>query len=143
MSESIIEILRSQGFRITKVRRGIIEGLADAPQPLSALEILHILKSSLPKLNKTTIYRELDFLISNSIVSEIDILEGMKRYELVTSSHHHHHLVCTDCHSIQCVEMENDLDDLERKIKVRHKFFVKSHILEFFGRCSRCEEKRA
>jgi Fur family ferric uptake transcriptional regulator len=143
MSESIIETLRSQGFRITKVRRGIIQGLADAPQPLSALEILHLLKSSLPKLNKTTIYRELDFLISNSIVSEIDILEGMKRYELVTSSHHHHHLVCTDCHTIQCVEMENDLDHLERKIKARHKFSVKSHILEFFGRCSRCEEKRA
>ncbi len=141
MLESIIETLRSKGFRITKVRRSIIETLADAPQPLSALELLQLLKTTHAKLNKTTIYRELDFLVSNSLVSQIDILEGMKRYELVTSSHHHHHLVCTDCNVIQCVEMENDLDVLEQKIQSRHKFTVKSHILEFFGRCSQCEAK--
>jgi Fur family ferric uptake transcriptional regulator len=142
MTESIIESLRSQGFRITKVRRGVIEMLTNASQPLSALEILQSIKNTLPNVNKTTIYRELDFLTSHEIVSEIDILEGMKRYELVTSSHHHHHLVCTDCNSIQCVEMENDLDELERRIRARHQFTVRSHILEFFGCCSRCEEKR-
>ncbi len=141
MVESIIESLRSRGFRITKVRRGVLEMLTSASQPLSAPEILQLIKNTLPNVNKTTIYRELDFLTSEGIVSEIDILEGMKRYEIATASHHHHHLVCTDCNSIQCVEMENDLDELEQKIRARHNFTVQSHVLEFFGHCSRCERK--
>ncbi len=137
-AEEVISDLRARGFRITKVRRAIASELIAAGQPRSALELLEALKVAGLNVNKTTVYRELDFLQANRIVTEIDLLDGMKRYEMVLADHHHHHLVCTQCKNIQCVEMDNDLDELERRLQKRHGFRVESHVLEFFGICSGC-----
>ena len=134
-----IERLKEQGFRITKVRRALVELIADASQPLSAIDLLAELSIRDLSVNKTTVYRELDFLLLHHAIIEIDLLDGMKRYELLRSEEHHHHLVCTKCRKIQCIEMNNDLDDLEKRIRRRHQFRVESHILEFFGLCSACE----
>ncbi len=135
---ALLQELRERKFRITKVREAVIELLCESLQPLSAPELLGALgQRSLP-VNKTTVYRELDFLVDNKVVSEIDILDGTKRYEVVPPDHHHHHLVCTECGKIQCVEMEHDLDAIERKIQRSYKFRIDSHVLEFFGRCASC-----
>ncbi len=133
-----LEQLRSLGFRITNVRRGLIEIFGTTQQPLSAIQILNFLKDRSLDVNKTTVYRELDFLMANEVISELDLLDGMKRYELRHANHHHHHLVCTSCQKIQCVEMNNDLDEVESRIKSRYHFNVKVHVLEFFGLCSKC-----
>lgn len=138
-SEQLIEALRTKGFRITKIRQAMIEALVAARQPVSAPQLLEQVSEKHPSVNKTTIYRELDFLADNKILSEIDILDGMKRYEILHPNHHHHHLVCTSCRDIQCVEVpHHDLHALEGKIQQTHKFTVQSHVLEFFGLCEKC-----
>jgi Fe2+ or Zn2+ uptake regulation protein len=138
-AEQLIDALRTKGFRITKIRQAMIEALVDASQPVSAPELLEQVSQKHPSVNKTTIYRELDFLADNKILSEIDILDGMKRYELLHPDHHHHHLVCTSCKDIQCVEVpHHDLHALEGKIQQTHDFTVQSHVLEFFGLCRKC-----
>ena len=138
-SEKIIELLRTQGFRITKIRQAMLEIFTATRKPRSVQEILATIALKHPTVNKTTIYRELEFLTTNSIVNEIDILDGMKRYELHESGHHHHHLVCNECKEIQCVEVpHHDLDALENRINKSHKFKITSHVLEFFGLCQNC-----
>jgi Fe2+ or Zn2+ uptake regulation protein len=138
-AEQLIEALRTKGFRITKIRHAMIECLVGASQPISAPQLLERVAQKHPSVNKTTIYRELDFLADNKILSEIDILDGMKRYEILHPNHHHHHLVCTSCRDIQCVEVpHHDLHALEGTIQKTHKFTVQSHVLEFFGLCAKC-----
>lgn len=135
----LIEALRAKGFRITKIRQAMITALVQAQQPLSAPQLLEHIAQDHPSVNKTTIYRELDFLADNQILSEIDILDGMKRYEILHPDHHHHHLVCTTCGDIQCVEVpHHDLHALEERIQQHHSFKVQSHVLEFFGLCHKC-----
>lgn len=135
----IVTSLRESGFRITKIRQAMLQVFADAKQPQSAQEILAALSPKHPTVNKTTVYRELEFLVKNSVISELDILDGMKRYELLESGHHHHHLVCKECRDIQCVEVpHHDLDALENRIQRSHNFKVTSHVLEFFGVCKNC-----
>lgn len=138
-AEQLISALRTKGFRITKIRQAMIEALVAANQPVSAPQLLEQVSQTHPSVNKTTIYRELDFLAENLILSEIDILDGMKRYEILHPDHHHHHLVCTSCRAIQCVEVpHHDLHALEGRIQESHKFTVQSHVLEFFGLCRNC-----
>jgi Fe2+ or Zn2+ uptake regulation protein len=138
-AEQLIEALRTKGFRITKIRQSMIEALVAARQPISAPQLLEQVAQQHPSVNKTTIYRELDFLADNKILSEIDILDGMKRYEILHPDHHHHHLVCTSCKDIQCVEVpHHDLHALEGSIQKTHNFTVQSHVLEFFGLCAKC-----
>ena len=135
--EAIFQDLRSKGFRLTPSRKAIIAMIIETTQPLSAPEILQKLKTVRRSVNKTTIYRELDFLAAQRIISEIDILDGTKRYEAF-SDHHHHHLVCTSCKAIECVEVCGDLQPLEKRIRNSHDFLITGHVLEFFGVCRRC-----
>lgn len=136
-SEAVFEDLRGRGFRLTPSRKAIITMILDTAQPLSAPEILGKLKTVRRSVNKTTVYRELDFLAAQRVISEIDILDGTKRYEAF-STHHHHHLVCTSCKAIECVEVCGDLKPLEKRIRNSHNFLITGHVLEFFGVCRRC-----
>jgi len=61
-AEQLIEALRTKGFRITKIRQSMIEALVAASQPVSAPQLLEQVAQQHPSVNKTTIYRELDFL---------------------------------------------------------------------------------
>jgi Fe2+ or Zn2+ uptake regulation protein len=139
-TDEILSALRSQGFRITNVRRSLIGIFGETQGPLSVLDLLAALAQQKLVVNKTTVYRELEFLLGNNLITEVDLLDGLKRYELVQHGHHHHHLVCTSCQGIQCIEVKNDLDTLERAISKSHKFTVTSHVLEFFGVCQKCNK---
>lgn len=136
---SKLETLKSNGFRLTKVRKALVEILGQNISPLSAIELLELLKNYDLAVNKTTVYRELEFLLNNKVILELDLLDGMKRYELIDEGHHHHHLVCTSCRKIQCIGMKNDLDHLEQNISQQYSFHIESHVLEFFGRCLACQ----
>ena len=136
-SEKILEDLRAKGERITKLRKALLSLLSHKHTVLSAPEILKALAKKSLTLNKTTIYREIDFLLSHKIIREVDLLDGLKRYELLDSGHHHH-IVCTSCKKIECVEMHDDLCALEKKISSKYKFKIESHVLEFFGLCGNC-----
>jgi Fe2+ or Zn2+ uptake regulation protein len=134
--EEIIGKLRSSGYRITKVRSLIVELFLKSLQPVSVQDILDGLERLNSSVNKTTVYRELEFLVGEKIVKEIDFLEGKKRYEL--NSAHHHHIICINCKKIEDVDLKVDLHNEEERISKKNNFKVLSHSLEFFGLCSDC-----
>lgn len=134
----ILASLKQAGHRITKVRQAVIDILQNSKTPITVSDLITRLERRKLKVNKTTVYRELEFLLTQKVIREIDLLEGMKRYELIDEGGHHHHVVCLKCSNIQCVDMERDLDQLERYIQKNYGFKVTHHTLEFFGICSRC-----
>ena len=136
-SQAYVAQLRSAGFRITNAREKLIELFCSAAQPLTVSELLTRLKRHGISPNKTTVYRELEFLVEQKILSEIDLLDRKKRYELLDDGHHHH-LLCDKCGKIQCVEMKNDLEHLESRLVREFGFKIKRHVLEFFGNCREC-----
>lgn len=120
---------------MTVIRKKIIGILTDATTPLSVQDILKKVKA-----NKTTIYRQFDFLKAKKIVVEIDLLDGKKRYELKERGHHHH-LICTNCDRIQEINLGSDLKKEEKMIEKNNNFKVTKHSLEFFGLCDKCWQK--
>jgi Fe2+ or Zn2+ uptake regulation protein len=138
-SALVIDALRAKGYRITAIRRAMIESLLHASRPLSALEIAASLKRAKLTPNKSSIYRELEFLLNNKLISEIDVLEGMKRYEWFRAdAHHHHHIVCTKCHTVECIDLCFNEAEIAKKVERKSGFEVTSHLLEFFGICKEC-----
>ncbi|HVZ12519.1 MAG TPA: Fur family transcriptional regulator [Patescibacteria group bacterium] len=131
--------LKNKGFRVTKIRDSILSILNSTQKPLSVSEIITNLYKKDLSANKTTIYRELDFLKCQNIVIEIEFGDGKKRYELKTKNHHHH-IVCLSCGRVE------DLDDFdfifktqEEKIQTNTKFTIEKHNIEFFGLCNTCQ----
>lgn len=135
---TIVQQLKSQGHRITKARSAIIESLMESKSPVWVGELDEKLKSGGVKVNKTTLYRELDFLLAQKIVKEIQFGEDKKRYELAESAHHHH-LVCINCKRVEDIDLQNDLSKQEEIIKKTKNFRVINHSLEFFGLCRNCQ----
>lgn len=117
----------------------LVELLVNSAEPLSAIDIIESFKQKNNPVNKTTVYRELDTLMTANLVKEIDFGEGKKRYELDTNKHHHH-LVCLNCKKSEDVELQADLDKEEQRVEKETGFEIKSHSLEFFGLCKNCQQ---
>jgi Fe2+ or Zn2+ uptake regulation protein len=139
VTHPILEQLKIAGFRVTKARESIIEILAKQEAPISAAELLAGLKTRRLHVNKTTVYREIDFLKRQGHLHEIQLGDDKKRFELNTGDHHHH-LRCVQCHRVEDIPSVNDLDRIESCITRTTHFQVISHSLEFFGLCVNCQK---
>ena len=142
MSENVfIAKLLAQGERITPVRRALIAVLSKTQEPQTQQELLRQLKKKGFKVNKTTVYRQLEALEKNGIIFAVHFTDRNKRYELMDENGHHHHLVCLKCGCIEDAILMSDLKQQEKTILKKHKFKVLRHTLEFFGICGRCGKK--
>lgn len=133
----LLENLKKRGYRITGVRKRMVEILGGTATPISADEILAKLKAEKMRVHKTTVYRDLYMLRDEGVVQEIHLGDKKRRYEIPAD--HHHHLVCIQCKKIEDVSLEKDLDGMERRIASLKDFKIISHSLEFFGLCSECK----
>ncbi len=137
-TSAILTRLSKIGFKQTNVRKLMVTLFIESQKPISADEVLRSLNKKHITPNKTTVYREIEFLCKHSVIREVDFGEGKKRYELTTNDHHHH-AMCTRCLDIQCVELASDVDALERVLSQKINFKTTGHLLEFFGVCAKCK----
>lgn len=136
--ENVLSELKSKGFKSTKYRTSLLQLLFSSDKPVSVLEMLQAMSGEDLVPNKTTVYRELYFLMEHGIVTELDLGDEKKRYELAHMGHHHH-LICTNCKNIEDVVFEENLAGIEEKIRVEKQFMVKDHSMEFYGLCKNCQ----
>ena len=133
-----IQNLKNTGYRITKLRKAIFEILNFSKKPLSVPEIIKEIYKRDLSVNKTTVYRELKFLINANLVNEVDFGDGKKRYE-IDEGRHHHHAVCVNCGAVEDIELKIDLSLDEKKIENETGFKVSQHTIELFGLCQKCQ----
>lgn len=137
--DTIVGSLRENGYRISKGRKGIIEVLLKAKQPLAPLELHELLMSSRTPVDKVTVYRELKFLSGVGVVQSVHLKDTLQRYEIAPEKGHKHHLVCTSCKTVKDVQMKcEDLHSLEKNIGQKNQFSIRGHSLEFYGVCAKC-----
>jgi len=139
--EKILKSLKEKGFRLTKIRKFMLDFLLNSKTPLCAREIQEKFFKLNMRINKTTIYRDLDLLKKEGIVREVQLRDNVMRYE-ITPENHHHHLICLNCKKIDEVILEGDLEKEEKIILKTKKFNVLYHSLEFYGVCSECKKGR-
>ncbi len=136
-SKAILNRFRSDGHRITKARENILKIFLASTVPISAAELNSCLVTVNVIVNKTTIYREIDFLKKKEIIRELQFGDGKKRFEKWPDNHHHH-LVCISCDSIECIELDGCLEAEESKILRENNYKTINHSLEFEGLCGKC-----
>lgn len=136
---TILDRLSTIGARLTPARIAIAR-IFDARncEPMTAYELIELLGKKGIHVNKTTVYRELEFLKTNELVREISIMGLSARYE--PSGHHHHHLICTRCDKWLPIEVnESFIKSVKQSVR-KHKALLTDHLLEFFGVCSNCRK---
>lgn len=137
-SQGIVDYLVESKYRLTTARKAVVEFFSDSKYPFSAQELLIHLKKRGIRVNKTTVYRELEFLREMGIIAEIEFGDRKKRYELA-SLHHHHHFICMNCGRVENLESPEGLDKIEKRMANAKDLKILRHSLEFFGLCGRCK----
>lgn len=137
--EKLIKDLQNRGYRDSRLKRRIIELIFLSKKPISVPEIIEKLDIEKEPYNKSSLYREIEKLLSEEVTIEIDLLDGKKRYEL-NNYVHHHHALCTKCGAVICVDIPNNLEEVEDKLFEQNGFKVSGHVLEFFGVCEECQK---
>ena len=134
---TLIDQLRDKKFRITRLRKALIEELRISKKPLSAGEIIEHLKKKKIIVHKTSVYRELIFLMKHEIAKKITFGEKKDRFELAVM--HHHHAVCQKCGDVEeLLHLEKRIQQMEQTLS-RKQFKVKQHLVEFLGLCKKCQ----
>lgn len=134
--DTIHALIQTSGGRITKTKKAIINVLSLNPCLLSKQELIKKVHAQNIQPDRSTMYRELEWLTKNNILSK-NTIAGVAYYEIAHD--HHHHLVCMKCHTIHKVVMGNHLEKKQKQIADQNKFTSINHSLEFFGFCQKCQ----
>lgn len=123
-------------MRATSPRVAVLAALIQHGGHTSAEEALALGQADLPELNRSTVYRTLERLRDHRLISETDLGDGVRRFEVVDTIPHHH-LVCTGCNTMIDLE-DSAVDVLRLEIERAHGFRPDIDHLAVFGRCAVC-----
>jgi len=128
------QIIQEAGLRPTANRLAVLDALLHSDNPLTHQELLNLLSDS-HDFDRVTLYRVLDWLLTNDIVHKVAGDNRAWRFQLNTtnSSHRHAHFECTHCGKIYC------LAEVSPRIpKLPKDFQADSIELNIKGRCAAC-----
>jgi len=132
--------LRGAGRRLTRQREAIWDVLLAKPdEHLSAEDVVERVRTRLPLVNPSTVYRTLDLLVDEGLLLRTDLGAGRAYYE-PAREHPHHHLICERCGAVAHVH-EEALGDLAHRITKATGYRLGGRELSLFGLCPACQER--
>ena len=130
--------LRSGGYAVTAQRRAAFDALLEANDHTCAEHILEAIQRDHPtwRVNKTTVYRNLDLFQSLGLIREMRREDGRAQYELALHGRHGH-LICRRCGEL--FDLDSALaTNLQQQLQQRSGFAVDLAGHALYGICDRC-----
>ena len=136
--------LKSQGIRLTRQRRVLLDLIDKAGSHLDADQLYLLAKQQDPKINRVTVYRTLKMLKQGQLVDELDLMhyEGDQHYYETRSKQEHAHVVCLRCGKVEEFYGE-PLQRLRTQVETNLGFQILVARTEIGGYCSNCRVQRA
>jgi Fur family zinc uptake transcriptional regulator len=137
VQQSAEEICRRAGARLTRLRRNVLALLLSAERPLTAYEILDLLRPTDGSATPAGVYRSLDFLSELGLVHRIESAKSFIACAMPDHAHPSQMLVCRRCGT--AVETEDSrvakaTEDLGRRLG----FALDRRTMELNGLCLSC-----
>lgn len=124
-------------IRNTNQRQLIFKYLERTLTHPTAEQIFQNMRKELPHISFGTVYRNLDILEQQGLVSTVIYSKQHVRYQVGPVNHSH--FVCSVCDKVENVNVD-DLTDLDNQVSLRHKVSVQKHSLTFYGLCCQCQK---
>tara|TARA_B100001564_G_C20550942_1_gene629028 strand:+ start:91 stop:558 length:468 start_codon:yes stop_codon:yes gene_type:complete len=132
-------ICDDQKVSLTPLRKKVLKLIWEAGHSATkAYDLLESLKSDDPSAKPVTIYRALDFLLSNGLVHKIESHNSFIGCSHPTRQHNCAFLICNQCGSIQeCCDDGAMMDTIKTNIDSTS-FQIHNITLEIQGICLEC-----
>ena len=134
MAHNFPQLLKSLQLKVTPQRLAILESMSTVRTYLSPEEVQgQVQLRTNSKVGLPTIYRNLEELSSQGVISKILHPNRQLYYYFCANRDHHHHFVCLACRTVQdihdcgCAELASQIDGQ-----------VELQIMQALGTCRRC-----
>jgi Fur family peroxide stress response transcriptional regulator len=136
---SIINALRSKGYKATPQRIAICKIALGSPEHPSVQKIYTDVKKTKPTVSLATVYSTLNILKDSGLIQELNFPKGQTRYDPYIEPHIN--LICLRCGKIQ------DLDDqaskeLVKKVTGKVQFTPSGQRIDIYGTCEHCAKHK-
>src|SRR5512134_4053197 len=101
--DSVDEMARSRGFKMTLQRKAIVDFLQSAEHHPTIEEVLEAVNVKFPRASRATVYNTINWLKEAGMLKEI-FDSGSVRLD--PNFDHHHHFVCSRCGKVEDVGFE-------------------------------------
>lgn len=122
--------------RTSKKRQSIYDALCGTIAHPSAEQLYAQLKPEIPDLSLGTVYRNLNVLIEDGLITSVGNVKGEERYDANISEHSH--FICTNCGKVFDVLLDLSVNSLYPVVEQRISGKVKGYSLNYFGLCEGC-----
>jgi len=125
-------------FRMTKQRElilGVLRGVYTHP---TVDEVYDLVRHKLPHISLGTVYRNLEVLHDQGLVTRLEIGKGQRRYDGQPQTHHH--AFCTRCHQVVDLPL-SAAPPIHIEPSEASGFQLTDYRLELFGICQNCRAK--
>ena len=131
-------MIREKGHRLTPQREMVLDAVCESCCHATFDEVYRRVKEKSAAIDRSTVYRSLDFLAEMQLISVSEI-DGGRVYEIAVGQPAHHHLVCRACGAD--IEIPHNLfSALFESISREYGFAVDTHHLILDGLCQACQE---
>ncbi|MCG7498743.1 zinc uptake transcriptional repressor Zur [Vibrio sp. Of7-15] len=132
------QLCQQRGVRLTPQRLRVLELIITHQGAISAYELLDLLRETEPQAKPPTVYRALDFLLSQGFIHRVESTNSFVSCCAIGSTEHCSQLlICDKCGNVEEYHDDNLTHDLKRNAE-QLGFVVKHHVLETHGTCKKC-----
>jgi len=136
--KKLLSVLKQHHYKLTLQRRAVLKVFSSSQEHLTPADIYEKVQPEYPGIGLVTIYRLLQILIELGLICEVHSGDNCRRYVIRRQTVHHHHLVCSCCGAVVDF-IDCDLSELGKRLSRETGFEMEGHLLEFYGRCQRCQ----
>lgn len=136
-TQQLIVKLREKGFKVTPQRLAICEFILSSKEHPTTDQVYQEVKKKYPTLSLATVYQTLHLLTEIGLLQELELSDGISRYDSDTSLHIN--IICKNCGMIQDYEAESVKDPWSQIIQDLE-FKPTGQRLDIYRYCDRCQK---
>ncbi|MGH2739840.1 MAG: Fur family transcriptional regulator [Actinomycetota bacterium] len=135
---SIVATLRERGYRLTPQRQAILEEILESHGHISPQKVARRVRSRMPAVNTSTIYRTLSVLEDLGIIQHAHSDRGAEYHRVGEGDHVH--LTCSNCGAEDDFSLE-EAGALRRLIRQHRGFDPDLRHYAISGLCAKCQRR--
>lgn len=130
-------LCKKQNSKLTPLRKACLQALYEQAKPLTAYDLLRLLRRQHPKLEAMTVYRILGFLEKCQLIHRIHSCQAYAACNMPEHAHHAQLVVCEKCHHAEEIATHALKQSIDHVLKA-HSFCFSNKTIEIFGICQHC-----
>lgn len=124
----------------SKQREEIIDVIRELYNHPTAEEIYYLTKQKDSSVSRSTVYRNLKFLVKKGLVNQITISNGPARYDYKENRQKHGHILCTKCGKLYDFCYDFDFQQVKKSIYTQTRVEILDDGVVMKGICDSCKK---